>query len=437
MAAIALITRTVVAELARLGAQPFIVPAMGSHGGATAEGQTEVLARLGVTEQTAGCPILSSMEVEEVGRLADGTPVVMDRHAFAADGIVVINRIKAHTGFVGPNESGLAKMITIGLGKQKGADACHAMGWAHMARLVVEMAELKLRTTKILFGLATIENAAERVGRVVALPAEEIIARERDLLLELKRALPRILLDPLDVLIVDQLGKEFSGSGMDPYITGRAPTPYVRDLGIHVGALAVLDVSEYSHGNCSGMGLADVTTRRLFGKIDFGHTYANTLTSRAPASSKIPLVMPNDELAIRAAMQVCGEPDWSKIRMVRIPNTGHIRTIFVSEALRADAERSPDLAVLGEAEILFLRPRRQSAGCRRMGDGRPRSTARDVRSDRRTGPDLKTAGVSGGYPFRANAPLIVRSTSSPTSGTYFVTPNSERLIEPVAEKPTL
>jgi hypothetical protein len=352
MAEIALIATTVISELKRMGADPFIVPAMGSHGGATAEGQLEVLARLGVTERTAGCPILSSMEVVEVGRLEDGMAVLMDKNALGADGIVVINRIKAHSGFVGPNESGLAKMITIGLGKQKGADACHAMGWAHMARLVVEMAEVKLRATNILFGLGTIENAEERVGRIVAVPAEDIIARERELLQESKRALPRILLDPLDVLIVDQLGKEFSGSGMDPYVTGRAATPYVTDLGINIARIAVLDVSDYSHGNCSGMGIADITTRRLFDKIDFNHTYANTLTSRAPASSRIPLIMPSDELAIKAAIQVSGVPDFSRIRMARIPNTGHIREIYVSEALLPDVQLHPNVNAIGPAQEL-------------------------------------------------------------------------------------
>lgn len=352
MAEIALIAQTVVCELKALGANPFIVPAMGSHGGATDEGQREVLERLGVTEESAGCPILSSMETVEVGRLDDGMPVLIDKNASEADGIVVINRIKAHSGFVGPNESGLIKMITIGLGKQKGADACHAQGWGNMARLVVEMAKVKLEKTPILFGVATYENAEDRVAKIVAIAAEDMLEAEHELLIESKNALPRILLNPLDVLIVDQLGKEFSGSGMDPYVTGRAATPYLTNLPTKASSLAVLDVSDYSHGNCSGMGIADITTRRLFNKIDFNHTYANTLTSRAPNSTKIPLIMANDRQAIKAALQVCAVPDWDRVRMVRIPNTGHINEIYISEALLEEARQHPDIEIIGELHTM-------------------------------------------------------------------------------------
>ena len=354
MADIPILVRTVVAELKVMGGQPFIVPAMGSHGGATAQGQIEVLERLGVTEESAGCPIQSSMEVVEVGHLDDGMAVLMDKFAAEADGIVVINRVKAHSGFVGANESGLVKMITIGLGKQKGADACHALGFGHMARLVVEMAKVKLAKTPILFGVATYENADDQIARVVAVPAENMIEVEQGLLVEAKRIRPRILFNRVDVLIVDQIGKEFGGSGMDPYIIGRAATPYLNNLGIDVGIMAVLDVSDYSHGNCSGMGMAEITTRRLFNKIDFEHSYANTLTSRAPASTRIPLIMACDELAIKAALQVSGVPDLSAVRMVRIPNTAHIREIYISESMLDEARKHPDIRQAGElAPLLF------------------------------------------------------------------------------------
>ena len=349
MASIKEIARKVVRELQQQGAIPFIIPAMGSHGGATDEGQREVLASLGVTESYCGCPIHSSMETVEVGRLADGMPVLIDKHAAQADGIVVINRIKAHSGFVGANESGLVKMLTIGLGKQQGADACHARGWPEMARLVVEMARVKLAKCPILFGVATYENAEDQVAEIITLTASEMIEEEQKILVKAKQARPRILLNPLDVLIVDQLGKEFSGSGMDPYITGRAATPCLTGMPAKVASLAVLDVSDYSHGNCSGMGIADITTRRLFDKIDFTHTYANTLTSRAPNSSKIPLVMANDRLAIKAAIQVCSVPEMDRLRIVRIPNTGHLGEIQISEALLKEAQQHPNIKILGNS----------------------------------------------------------------------------------------
>ena len=220
------LTAAVVAELKERGAAPFVVPAMGSHGGATAEGQVEVLARLGVTESSAGCPIRSSMEVVEIGRLENGLPVRVDRNAHEADGIVVVNRVKPHTSFRGASESGLVKMIAIGLGKQQGADACHALGFAHMAEHILAMAELALAKERILFGVGVVENACDRPMKVAGVPAREIVARDRELLALAKAHMPRIPFDPMDVLVVDRMGKEFSGTGMDPNITGRYPTPY-------------------------------------------------------------------------------------------------------------------------------------------------------------------------------------------------------------------
>ena len=221
------IVRVVVEELKVLGAKPFIVPAMGSHGGASAEGQIEVLAGLGVTESSAGCPIVSCMDTIELGVLKNGLPVLMDKNAMQADGIVVINRVKPHTSFSGNIESGLVKMITIGLGKQKGADSCHALGFKYMAEFIVDMARVKLQKAPFLFGVGTVENAYDKVAKIAVIPAEDIIDTEKQLLVESKKNMPKILFDPLDVLVVDQMGKEFSGSGMDPHITGRASVPYV------------------------------------------------------------------------------------------------------------------------------------------------------------------------------------------------------------------
>lgn len=349
MAEIPLIVRVTVEELKRLGAQPFIIPAMGSHGGATAEGQKQVLASLGVTEETAGCTIRASMDVVELGTLPNGMAVLIDREAFQADGIIVINRIKAHNSFSGPNESGLVKMITIGLGNQKGADAAHALGFGRMADLIVEMAKVKLARLPFLFGIATVENAYDRVAKIAVIPAERIIDEERELLAEAKRNMPRLLLQPLDVLVVDQLGKEFSGGGMDPYVTGRASTQFLNPAPSPV-RLAVLDVSERSHGNCCGVGMADITTRRLIDKMDFDYTYANILTSTVTPSARIGLIMESDRLAIQAAIKTCNAPDFTRVRLTRIPNTLHVGEILISESLLDEGRSNENIEIAGDPE---------------------------------------------------------------------------------------
>jgi len=348
MAEIPRIVRVVADELKRWGAVPFIVPAMGSHGGATADGQKELLASLGITEVSAGCPVRSSMDVVHLGVMDNGLPILMDKNAFEADGIVVINRIKAHNAFRGPNESGLVKMITIGLGKQKGADSCHTLGFGRMAEFVVEMARIKLRQAPFLFGLGTVENAYDRVMKMVAIPAENIIETERALLIEAKANMPSILLQPIDVLIVDQIGKEFSGGGMDPYTTGRAPTPFI-SVGPGPNKLAVLDIADQSHGNACGIGLADFCTRSLFNKIDFDYTYANNLTSTV-LTGRIPMILDSDRLAIQGAMKTCNVLDLSRIRMVRIANSLYVEKIHISESMMEEAVQHPQITVLSSPE---------------------------------------------------------------------------------------
>jgi hypothetical protein len=326
---------------------------MGSHGGATDEGQKEALANLGITEESVHCPIRSSMEVVSLGVMENGLSVLIDKNAFEADGIVVINRIKAHNGFSGLNESGLVKMITIGLGKQKGAEACHKLGFKHMAQNIIEMAKIKLEKAPFLFGVGTVENAYDRLRKIVAIPAERIIEDERALLLEAKENMPRLLLKPIDVLIVDQIGKEFSGGGMDPYTTGRAVTPYI-SVGPEPTRLAVLDVTDKSHGNAGGMGVADFSTRRLFDKIDFEITYINNLTSTATMSGKVPIILENDKQAIQAAVKTCNIFDFNQVRLVRIANSLHIETTYISESMLPEALAHPDISVLGKPEAFVF-----------------------------------------------------------------------------------
>jgi hypothetical protein len=347
------IVAALVAELRRRGASPFVVPAMGSHGGATAEGQVAVLAKLGVTEAVIGCPIRATMEVVEVGRLASGLPVLVDRLAHAADGVVVVNRVKPHTAFRGPSESGIVKMIAIGLGKQRGADAYHAFGFGHMAAHVVEAATVALSRTRILFGLAIVEDAYDRPALVEAVPAAGIVARDAELLAVARASMPRILLDPLDVLVVDRVGKEFSGSGMDPNVTGRFATPFASG-GARVGALVALDLSDATAGNGNGIGMADFTTRRLVSRLDLVAMHANALTSRVTPSVRIPAAMDTDRDAIRAGVKTSGARDLARVRLVRVPDTLHLGEIAISEALLDEARAHPAIEIAGPArEMAF------------------------------------------------------------------------------------
>lgn len=336
VAQIATLVRTTVAEVKKQGANPFVVPAMGSHGGATAAGQAEVLAHLGITEEYVGCPIVSSMEVVEITRLPNGMPVYIDKNAYQADGIIVINRIKPHTAFRGPNESGLVKMITIGLGKQKGAESCHAYGFKHMHSLIPAMAQEMLKLAPIMFGIATVENAYDHVAKVIVAGAAELIETDRQLLIEAKAAMPRIEFSPIDVLVIEEIGKDISGDGMDPNITGRYPTPYPTG-GPEVSKMVVLDLTEKTGGNANGVGTADFTTRRLVNKTDFQSLYANGITSTVVRPNAIPMTLDCDLDAIRAAVKTSNALDLSKVRLVRIKNTLQLGEIMISEAMLPDA----------------------------------------------------------------------------------------------------
>ena len=347
VAQIATLVRTTVAEVKKLGANPFVVPAMGSHGGATGAGQAEVLAHLGITEEYVGCPIVSSMEVVEISRLPNGMPVYIDKNAYQADGIIVINRIKPHTAFRGPNESGLVKMITIGLGKQKGAESCHAYGFKYMHDLIPAMAKEMLQLAPIMFGIATVENAYDHVAKIVVAGAAELIETDRQLLIEAKAAMPSIEFSPIDVLVIDEIGKDVSGDGMDPNITGRYPTPYPTG-GPEVSKMVVLDLTEKTGGNANGVGTADFTTKRLVNKTDFQALYANGITSTVVRPNAIPMTLDCDLDAIRAAVKTSNALDLSKIRLVRIKNTLQLGEIMISEAMLPDALSLANVSVCSE-----------------------------------------------------------------------------------------
>src|SRR5579884_43052 len=345
------IVHAVVASVREAGGDPFIVPAMGSHGGATAEGQREVLAHLGVTEESAGAPIESCMETVEVGRTPDGTPVYADKPAAASDGIMLV-RIKPHTAFRGEYESGLAKMIAIGLGKQVGAAATHARGFGEMARMVPAMARVALERLPILGGVATLENAHDLPFRIAAVPADRIMAEEPRLLADARTAMPRLPFDRLDVLVIDRIGKNISGDGADPNVTGRYPTPFASG-GPEVTRQVVLDLDDASMGNANGIGTADFTTLRLARKMDLAATYPNSLTSTVPGPVKLPMVLPNDRMAFQAAILTCHAVNRPPL-VVRIKDTLHLDEMWVSEALLAEVDGNAAVAVVdGPACIQF------------------------------------------------------------------------------------
>ncbi|TBL76506.1 lactate racemase domain-containing protein [Paenibacillus thalictri] len=344
-----LVKETIQAIVSR-GGLPFVVPAMGSHGGATAEGQRDVLEQLGVTEPFIGAQIRATMEVVEIGRLPKGLPVYMDKHAYEADKIVVIARIKPHTAFSGSIESGLCKMVAIGLGKQKGAEAAHAYSFKYMAEHVPDIARISLSRTPIVFGLGVIENAYDHLCKVVAVPAERFLEVEPQLLLEAKARMPRILFDSFDVLVINELGKDISGSGIDPHITGRFPTPYASG-GAQVKRIAVLGLTPKTHGNANGIGLADVTTRKVFEETVWEKGFANALTSTVSDVVRMPMFLNTAEQAVKAAIKLSNVLDFNAVRLVRIRNTLQLGEIWISESMLEEAKTVTDLEIIGEPEV--------------------------------------------------------------------------------------
>lgn len=342
------IIKTVVDEVKRAGAKPFIVPAMGSHGGATAQGQVEVLASYNITESTMGCPIKASMETVKVGVSQYGKQVHIDKNAYKADGIIVIGRIKPHTCFHGKYESGLVKMITIGLGKQSGAENCHADGFPYMEQNICAIAKVALETTNIIFGIAVVENAYEQTRTIKAVPSEDIFNEEPVLLDEARKNMPSILFDEFDVLVVDEIGKNISGDGMDPNITGTFGLPDLSG-GANKQRIVVLDLTEETYGNSMGLGLADFSVQRAFDKLEFEKTYPNALTSTMTPMAKIPMIMANDKLAIQAAILTCNKINYNNPRIVRIKNTLSIGEIYISESLVKEVEEN-NIKILKECK---------------------------------------------------------------------------------------
>jgi hypothetical protein len=321
---------------------------MGSHGGATAEGQREVLRGYGVTEEYAGAEIVSGMETVPIGRTPAGLDVYMDRNALAADGIVVIARVKPHTDFSGTIESGIAKMLAIGLGKQHGANVCHKRGFPNMSKNVAEIAQVVIEKAPLRFAVGIIENGYHSIHRIAALNADEILKEEPALLLEAKSLILGIPFEKADILVVDEFGKDISGAGMDPNVTGRSSIngksrPFLERI-------VIRDLTDKSHNNASGMGNGDVVTRRFYEKIDMSATYPNAVTSCDPNGFRIPVVMDSDLLALRFALHTTTESDaLSGYRIVWIKNTASMKTFYVTKRLADEAAANPSLEVENRA----------------------------------------------------------------------------------------
>ena len=347
------ILRFIIKAMKDKGARPFIVPAMGSHGGATAEGQLALLASLGVTEESLGVPVLSDMTTVHIGETVEGHPVYIDKNAAEADHIIVFHRIKMHPCFHGPYESGLMKMMTIGLGKQYGAQICHNEGFGTMSHNIELFGRAILKFAPVVLGIATIENAYDRTYDIKALTPSEIPEEEPRLLAISKEKMGRLLFDSCDVLVVDQIGKNISGSGMDCNVTGRYTTEFASG-GIKVQKLAALDLTDESHGNCIGIGMADTTTKRLIGKSCPEYAYVNALTSLVCTGCKIPMVLKNDREAIAACIRMCVGVDRDRIRLIHIRNTLDIGEIEISEAMLDEIAGNPSFEKVGELhEMVF------------------------------------------------------------------------------------
>lgn len=348
------VVKATVESVREMGGLPFIVPAMGSHGGATAEGQRSVLEGYGVTEKYVGAQIISSMQVVELPQENLINKVYMDRHAYEADGTIIINRIKVHTDFHGPTESGLMKMCVIGLGKHKQALEIHRHGVYGLRELIPPTARQVLKHGNIILGIGLVENAYDETVKIKAVKPEELEAEEMKLLEYNRRNMPKLPVDKIDVLIVDEIGKNISGTGMDTNIIGRIRISSCDEPeSPKITNIVATDLTEESHGNALGMGLADFITSRLESKIDFEATYENTITSTFIQRASMPIVAETSKMAVRYALMTCGPVEAHNARIVRIKNTLKLDEFYVSESVLNEIKENKDIEIIGEYNKIF------------------------------------------------------------------------------------
>ncbi|MCE7980538.1 MAG: DUF2088 domain-containing protein [Caldilinea sp. CFX5] len=351
------IVKATIEGLREAGLKPFVLPAMGSHGGATAEGQKTMLAELGVTEKSVNAEIRATMEVKEIGRIPDGPPLFQDLVSAAADHCMLVSRVKPHTDFRSHLESGPSKMCVIGWGKQHGAAIMHGGGGANFQKYLAPAARLYEKNTNFVGALAVVENAYDGTAKIEGLTADKVgLEPEVKLLEEAKSLMASLPFPEIDVLVVRNLGKNISGTGMDTNIISRLLIPRQPEAfgNVDIAVITVLDLTEETHGNACGMGLANVTTARVFKKIDWIATYTNTITSGifGMYRTSLPLTMPDDRAALQVALRGCARP-WADARMVFIQDTLTLDHIWVSPNLRKDVEAHPRLTIKEETPLQF------------------------------------------------------------------------------------
>jgi hypothetical protein len=355
------IVKATIGVLKSAGAKPFIVPAMGSHGGATPEGQTKVLAEFGITSESVGVPIEASMEVRRIGTALDGQEVLFSVPALKADAVVVINRVKPHTDFRGPLGSGILKMLTIGFGKQAGANSAHR-AVVHLGHEIVirEFSKIILGAVPVLCAVAIVEDQRHQTAVVEVLRPDQIVSGEERLLETARGLMPRLPLDEIDLLIIDQIGKEISGAGMDPNVTGRDGSGYSDSLSSesiwtpHVVRILVRELSAATNGNGIGIGMADFTTARAVKAINLRYTYMNALTSIKLLSSKIPIHFDSDREAIQQALATLASAHPETLRVVRIANTLSLERLLVSESCAQLLAGRNEISLTGAAQPMHF-----------------------------------------------------------------------------------
>jgi len=341
------IVKTVVDQLKAWGAKPFVIPAMGSHGGATAEGQKELIAGYHITEESVGAPILSSMETVQIGELDDGTPVYCDKFAYESDGIVVLNKVKPHTDFRGKHESGMAKMMAIGLAKHKGASMFHMKGFPTFADRIPKVCEVFLQNAPVAFGVGIVQNAYDEISELEVMEKERIMERDAALLEIAKAKVAKFKIPQIDVLIIDEIGKNISGNGHDPNITGRSNSGGFESV-LDLKKMFIRSVAEESHHNGCGLAMADVTTLRCVRSVDFDATWTNVVTATMLNGGRIPIYMNNDREALLVAIRTCTNIDFAKVKVVRIKNTLCMEEIEVSESLYEECQARDDIEIISE-----------------------------------------------------------------------------------------
>jgi hypothetical protein len=344
---IGVIVRAVLDRIRLSGGEPFIVSAMGSHGGGTPEGQLEVLSSYGITSDAMGVEVITSVDVAHLGKTARGVDVYFDRTALEADLIVPVNRVKLHTDFVADIQSGLCKMLVIGLGNHRGCTAIHEDNFETFGETILDAARIIMAAAPVGFGIGIVENACDETAVIEAIPAGRLIEREKELLRIARDNMPALMIPEIDVLVVREIGKNISGAGYDPNILGRSYLLREFVLAVpKIKRMALLDVTDESHGNAIGMGVFDVITRRVFDKLNFEQMYANAIAVKCPEDAKIPIIAETEDEAVRIAVQAARGVDRERLKIVRIKNTLELETIEISDALLDIVARDDRLSLI-------------------------------------------------------------------------------------------